>query len=118
MVGQPNVLDSEKWYRNINGDINQALNAAALLGAYTLCDRVSWLRFGNKGSLSVMIDGDRHLIKRYDVIELSAEKHGSTKLAMAKMFADWLVSPEGQQAIGGFHLHEQGLFNPSAASPK
>jgi ABC-type tungstate transport system permease subunit len=45
-------------------------------------------------------------------------KHGVARLAAAKIFADWLVSPEGQQAIGAYQVDGQQLFNPSAASPK
>jgi ABC-type tungstate transport system permease subunit len=36
----------------------------------------------------------------------------------AKVFADWLVSPEGQRAIGAYQMNGQKLFNPSANSPK
>ena len=38
--------------------------------------------------------------------------------AIAKLFADWLVSTEGQQAIGAYQVDGQKLFNPSAGSPK
>jgi tungstate transport system substrate-binding protein len=58
------------------------------------------------------------LINRYDVIELNPEKHGDRKLAAAKVFADWLVSPAGQAAIGGYRVDGETLFSPSAADPK
>jgi tungstate transport system substrate-binding protein len=38
--------------------------------------------------------------------------------AAAKRFADWLVSPEGQQAIGAYQVNGQKLFNSSTRSPK
>jgi hypothetical protein len=57
-------------------------------------------------------------IYRYDVIELSPKRHLESKLDAGKIFADWLVSAEGQQAIGAFQVNGQKLFNPSAASPK
>jgi tungstate transport system substrate-binding protein len=52
------------------------------------------------------------------VIELDPQKHVGAKLVAAKAFADWLVSPDGQQAIGAYQVNGQRLFNPSARSPK
>jgi tungstate transport system substrate-binding protein len=113
----PDAL-KEKWYRDIGGGMGQALNAASAMDAYTLSDRGTWLSFNNKGALVIAIEGDPRLINRYDVIELSSQKHAGAKLAMAKAFADWLVSSEGQQAIGAYQLNGQKLFNPSADAPK
>jgi tungstate transport system substrate-binding protein len=111
-------LSKKKWYRDIGGGMGQALNAASAMDAYTLSDRGTWLSFNNKGSLTVVIEGDPRLLNRYDVIELNPQKHAAAKLANAKAFADWLVSPEGQQAIGAYQVNGQKLFNPSAGSPK
>jgi tungstate transport system substrate-binding protein len=108
----------EKWYHDIGGGMGQALNAASAMDAYTLSDRGTWLSFNNKGSLVIAIEGDPRLINRYDVIELNPQKHAGAKLAAAKVFADWLVSSEGQQAIGAYQVKGQKLFNPSAGSPK
>ena len=58
------------------------------------------------------------LVNRYDVIELNPRKHASAKLDAAKAFADWLVSEEGQQAIGAYQVNGKKLFNPSAAVPR
>ena len=98
--------------------MGQALNAASAMDAYTLSDRGTWLGFNNKGSLTVAIEGDPRLINRYDVIELDPRKHVASKRDAAKLFADWLVSSEGQQAIGAYQAQGQKLFNPSAGSPK
>jgi tungstate transport system substrate-binding protein len=114
----PEALNPEKWYRDVGGGMGQALNAASAMNAYTLTDRGTWLSFKNKGSLIIIIEGDPHLINRYDVIELNPGKHGVARLDAAKMFADWLVSPEGQQAIGAYQVDGQQLFHPSATSPK
>ena len=110
--------NKEKWYRDIGGGMGQALNAASAMDAYTLSDRGTWLSFNNKGSLVIAVEGDPRLINRYDVIELNPQKHAGAKLATARVFADWLVSSEGQQAIGEYQVNGQKLFNPSAASPK
>jgi tungstate transport system substrate-binding protein len=112
------ALTPEKWYRNINGDMNGALDAAATGAAYTLSDRATWLAFADKAALVIAIEGDPHLLNRYDVIELNPKKHGKPRLAEARIFADWLVSPEGQQAIDAYQKNGEKLFNASAASPK
>jgi tungstate transport system substrate-binding protein len=114
----PEALASEKWYRDIGGGMGQALNAASAMNAYTLSDRGTWLSFNNRGSLVILIEGDSRLINRYDVIELNPQKHPDAKLADAKVFADWLVSSDGQQAIGAYQVNGAKLFNPSANSPK
>jgi tungstate transport system substrate-binding protein len=119
IAGQtPDALNKEKWYRDIGGGMGQALNAASAMDAYTLSDRGTWLSFGNKGSLTIVIEGDPRLVNRYEVIELNPEKHGNAKLQAAGTLAAWLVSPEGQQAIGSYEMGGQQLFYPSATSPK
>jgi tungstate transport system substrate-binding protein len=112
------ALTPEKWYRNVGGDMAQAFKAASTMGAYTLSDRASWLAFANKGSLRIAIEGDPHLLNRYDVIELNPNKHGKPRLVEAKIFANWLVSPEGRHAIDAYRNNGEKPFDASAASPK
>jgi tungstate transport system substrate-binding protein len=112
------ALTPEKWYRNVNGDMNAGLDAASTSGAYTLTDRAAWLAFADKKALVIAIEGDPHLLNRFDVIELNPKKHGKPRLAEAKILADWLVSPEGHQAIDAYRKNGEKLFNASTASPK
>src|SRR6201989_234183 len=114
LAGQTPDALRDKWYRDIGGGMGQALNAASAMDAYTLSDRGTWLSFNNKGSLIVAIEGDPRLLNRYDVIELNPEKHAGAKLAAAKVFADWLVSSAGRQAIAAYQGDGQKLFHPSA----
>jgi tungstate transport system substrate-binding protein len=105
------------WYREIGGGMGQALNAASGTPAYTLSDRGTWLSFKNKGPLVVVVEGDPHLINRYDVIELNPQTHSGAKLDAAHRLAEWLAGSEGQKAIGGFQVSGEQLFQPSAAAP-
>ena len=114
----PDTPNKEKWYRDIGGGMGQALNAASAMDAYTLTDRGTWLSFQNKGSLVIAVEGDPRLINRYDVIELDPQKHAGARLGLARVFADWLVSSDGQQAIGAYQVNGERLFNPSADAPK
>jgi tungstate transport system substrate-binding protein len=106
------------WYRDIGGGMGAALNTAAAMSAYTLSDRGTWLSFGNKDSLTVLVEGDPRLLNRYDVILLDPKKHSEAKQEAARRLADWLVSAEGQAAIGAYKLNGEQLFHPSARSPK
>ena len=48
----------------------------------------------------VLLEGDALLVNRRDVIPLNPEKHPVPKQALARRFAQWLLSSEGQAAIG------------------
>jgi tungstate transport system substrate-binding protein len=106
------------WYRDIGGGMGAALNTAAAMGAYTLADRGTWLSFGNKRDLTVLIEGDVRLLNRYDVILLDPKKHPEAKQEPARRLVDWLASAEGQAAIGDYKVDGEQLFHPSADSPK
>jgi tungstate transport system substrate-binding protein len=95
-----------------------ALNTAAAMSAYTLSDRGTWLSFGNKRDLTVLVQGDPQLLNRYDVILLDPKKHPEAKQGSARRFADWLASAEGQAAIGAYEVNGEQLFHPSAAAPR
>lgn len=86
--------------------------------ADTLSDRGTWLSFGNKRDLAVLVEGDPRLLNRYDMILLDPVKRPEAKQASARQFADWLTSPEGQTAIGAYEMDGEPLFHPSAAAPK
>jgi tungstate transport system substrate-binding protein len=106
------------WYCDIGGGMGAALYAASAMDAYTLSDRGTWLSFGNKRDLAVLVEGDAKLLNRYDVILLDPQKHPRAKQQPAHRFADWLASPEGQAAIGAYKINGEQLFHPSAAAPK
>ena len=102
------------WYRDIGGGMGAALNAAAAMQAYTLSDRGTWLSFGNKAGLTIVVEGDRRLLNLYDVIQMNPQKHPDLKHAPAARLAAWLSSAEGQAAIGGYTVGGQRLFHPEA----
>ncbi len=102
------------WYRDIGGGMGAALNAAAAMGAYTISDRGTWLSFGNKRDLTIVLAGDRRLINRYDVILLDPQKHPEAKQAPAHRLALWLAAPDGQAAIAAYTKGGQKLFHPEA----
>jgi len=102
------------WYKDIGGGMGAALNTAAAMDAYTLADRGTWLSFQNRAHLAIVLEGDNRLINRYDVIELDPKLHPQAKRDLAKKFADWLASADGQHAIGEYEMAGQKLFHPEA----
>jgi tungstate transport system substrate-binding protein len=114
----PAIAGGGSWYRDVGGGMGSALNTAQAMGAYTISDRGTWLSFGNKGELAALVEGDPRLVNRYDVILLNPTKHRAPKQALARRFAEWLSSPEGQAAIGAYKVNGEQSFHPSAAAPK
>ena len=43
------------------------LNTASGMEAYALTDRATWLNFGNKGTLEILVEGDKRLFNQYGV---------------------------------------------------
>lgn len=106
------LVPAGAWYRDIGGGMGAALNAAAAMDAYTLSDRGTWLSFGNKRDLRIVVEGGRDLLNRYDVITLNPGEHAPEGHRPAQQLADWLVSPAGQTAIGSYQAAGQKLFHP------
>jgi len=103
------------WYREIGAGMGRTLNTAAAMPAYTLVDRGTWLSFGNKRDLKLLLEGDPRLRNPYGVIVVNPQKHPHVKVKAAQRFVDWLTSPAGQAAIGAFRVNGAVLFHPSAA---
>ncbi|UCI16022.1 MULTISPECIES: extracellular solute-binding protein [unclassified Mesorhizobium] len=102
------------WYKEIGQGMGAALNAAAAMNAYTLSDRGTWLSFKNRGELDIAVEGDKRLFNQYGVMLVNPHKHPSVKVEAGQRFIDWLISPEGQKAIGEYKIDGQQLFFPNA----
>ena len=102
------------WYKEIGQGMGAALNTASAMNAYVLSDRGTWLSFKNRGELDVVVEGDKRLFNQYGVMLVNPEKHPSVNAEAGQSFIDWLVSPEGQTAIGEYKIDGQQLFFPNA----
>jgi tungstate transport system substrate-binding protein len=112
---QARVELSGDWYRELGAGMGPTLNTSAEMPAYTLTDRATWLAFENRGPLEILVEGDPKLFNQYGVILVNPEKHPHVKAEQGQAFIDWLVSPEGQQAIADYKIDGQQLFFPNAA---
>ena len=92
------------------------LNTAGGMDGYTLSDRASWVSFGNKGELEILVEGDARLHNPYTAIVVNPERHPHVHAREAQAFVDWLTSRRGQAAIAAFRVDGQQLFFPDAVS--
>jgi tungstate transport system substrate-binding protein len=102
------------WYREIGQGMGAALNTAAAMGAYVLTDRGTWISFKNKDALQIVVEGDKRLFNQYGIMLVNPEKFPSVKKELGQAFIDWIVSPEGQNAIRSYRIQDQQLFFPNA----
>ena len=109
---------SGRWYFETGSGMGATLNTAAAKGAYTLADRGTWLSFGNRGGLEIVLEGDPRLFNPYGAILVSRERHPHVRAGDGQAFIDWLASADGQRAIAGFRLGGAQLFIPNAAASK
>jgi len=105
--------DSGTWYRETGSGMGPTLNTAAGMGAYALTDRGTWLNFKNRGDLEILVEGDKRLFNQYGVTLVNPEKFPHVKKADAQAFIDWVLSPEGQQAIANYKIGGQQVFYPN-----
>ena len=105
------------WYKDIGGGMGAALNTAAAMGAYTLSDRGTWLNFGNRRDLLVVVEGDQRLFNQYGVMLVNPARHPTVKADLGQRFINWLISPEGQATIVGYKINGEQLFFPDVDRP-
>ncbi len=105
---------SGTWYREAGAGMGATLNVASGMGAYVLTDRATWLSFGNRGDLEILVEGDPRLFNQYGVTLVNSEKHPGVRAAAGQRFIDWLIGPDGQAAIESYQLDGQQMFFPNA----
>jgi tungstate transport system substrate-binding protein len=114
-------IDIEKlrglWYKSIGQGMGAALNVAAATDAYVLSDRATWIHFGNKADLQIVVEGDNRLFNQYGVMLVNPERHPDVKKALGQQFIDYLISPEGQRDIANYKIGGQQCFFPNADQP-
>jgi tungstate transport system substrate-binding protein len=109
--------DKGAWYRSISQGMGATLNMAGETNGYALTDRGTWISFKRKGDLEILVEGDRRMFNQYAVILVNPNKHPNVKKEFAQVFIDWLVSPDGQKAIGNYQIDGEQLFYPNADDP-
>ncbi len=104
------------WYVATGQGMGETARVASEKRACTLADRGTFLALGKSLDLAILVEGGEELRNSYRVIVVSPEKHPKARAAEARRFAEWLVTPEAQKAIGAFGREKFGqpLFVPDA----
>ena len=104
------------WYLSTGQGMGDTLRIASEKGGYTFTDRATFLALKDTLQLDVLVEGDKALLNIYHVITVNPDKWPLVNYTGAKAFADFMVSPEIQEAIAAFGKDEfgQSLFIPDA----
>jgi len=101
------------WYRETGSGMGATLNTASGMNAYALTDRGTWLSFKNRGDLTIVVEGDKRLFNQYGIMLVNPARHPHVKKDLGQAFIDWVVSAEGQKAIGSYRINGESLFFPN-----
>jgi tungstate transport system substrate-binding protein len=84
--------------------------------AYTIIDRGTYLALAKRVTLPILVEGDRSLLNVYSVMEVNPANGPRVNATGGKAFADFMVSPQAQNAIKSFGVEKFGqpLFVPVA----
>ncbi len=104
--------DDADWYCESGAGQGATLNIASELDGYSLSDRATWVKFGNKRNLEILVEGDEKLLNPYSLIPVSTEKYSHVKAEEGQQFIDWLTPDHGQQLIAAYRVDDQQLFFP------
>jgi len=104
------------WYLATGQGMGETARVSSEKRAYTLADRGTFLALRRSLDLAILVEGGEELWNSYRVIVVNAEKHPKTREKEAKRFAEWIVTPAVQKAIGEFGREKYGqpLFVPDA----
>ena len=105
---------SGKWYREAGAGMGATLNIAVSVGGYSLTDRATWEKFGNKGDHAILSEGDPKLRNQYGIIMVNPAVHGHVKKQDAETFINWVVSKNGQTAIDRYTVNGKQVFFANA----
>lgn len=106
------------WYRSIGQGMEQALQMAAELHAYTLADRGTWLALRRKLDLDILVQGSTALFNPYGVIAVNPARYPDVNYPGAMALIAWLTSAEGQNTIAAYRVDGQSLFFPVATQAR
>ncbi len=112
-AGIPVAASARGWYRETGSGQGATLHVASQLDSYLLADRATWRSFRSPGTLRILLEGDPLLHNPYGALLVSSARHPRAKEALGRQLVDWLVSPEGQAAIGAFPSTDDPLFHPN-----
>ena len=107
-------ISQQPWYLESGTGMGATLNIAINKRAYTLTDRGTWIRFGNKSDFEILFEGSEELLNPYGLILVNPKKHPHVNVVDGQALIDWLIGEEGQQWIDSYHVDGKQLFFANA----
>jgi len=110
------VRPAAPWYIESGQGMGATLALADDRQAYTLSDRGTYLAFGRRVALAILVEGDRALLNVYAVLEVNPANGPRVNTAGGRAFADFMLAPGTQAVIKTFGVERLGqpLFVPIA----
>ena len=109
-----NRIRLQPWYLESGSGMGATLNIAINKQAYTLSDRGTWIRFGNKGDFEILYEGGEELFNPYGLILVNPKTHPHVNVVDGRALIDWLIGEEGQQWINSYRINGKQLFFANA----
>ena len=107
-------ISQQPWYLESGTGMGATLNIAINKRAYTLTDRGTWIRFGNKSDFEILFEGGEELFNPYGLILVNPKKHPHVNVVDGQALIDWLIGEEGQQWIDSYRVDGKQLFYANA----
>ena len=107
-------ISQQPWYLESGTGMGATLNIAINKRAYTLTDRGTWIRFGNKSDFEILFEGGEELLNPYGLILVNPKKHPHVNVVDGQALIDWLIGEEGQQWINSYRVDGKQLFFANA----
>ena len=107
-------ISQQPWYLESGTGMGATLNIAINQSAYTLADRGTWIRFGNKSDFEILFEGSEELLNPYGLILVNPKKHPHVNVVDGQALIDWLIGEEGQQWINSYRVDGKQLFFANA----
>src|SRR5882672_4315762 len=113
---QAGATPAAPWYIESGQGMGATLALADDRQAYTLSDRGTYLAFGRRVALAILVEGDRALLNVYAVLEVNPANGPRVNTAGGRAFADFMLAPGTQALIKTFGVERFGqpLFVPVA----
>jgi tungstate transport system substrate-binding protein len=108
----------QPWYLETGSSMEQTLRTAALMNAYALTDRGTWLKSNDRRDRKIVVEGDTRLINQYAVILVNPAHRPGVKAELGMAFIDWVTSSQGQGAIANYRINGEQIFFPNYVPPK
>ena len=105
-----NRISQQPWYLESGSGMGATLNIAINKNAYTLSDRGTWIRFGNKSDFQILFEGDEELFNHYGLILVNPKQHPHVNVVDGQTLIDWFIGEEGQQWINSYRIDGKQLF--------